>query len=112
MWRRDWSSDVCSSDLVRNARKGGKALSLVNTLALKTLQYIHSRDLDSYRPIPSRSSKVGYVYPMLTENLDFNQQEKAFEILEIAEKASRSEEHTSELQSRGHLVCRLLLEHK
>src|SRR5690625_5987889 len=31
-----------------------------------------------------------------------------------AEKSSagRSEEHTSELQSRGHLVCRLLLEKK
>src|SRR5690625_6661090 len=28
------------------------------------------------------------------------------------EAASRSEEHTSELQSRGHLVCRLLLEKK
>src|SRR5207253_3733469 len=28
------------------------------------------------------------------------------------QKASRSEEHTSELQSRGHLVCRLLLEKK
>src|SRR2546422_4980926 len=28
------------------------------------------------------------------------------------EKASRSEEHTSELQSRLHLVCRLLLEKK
>src|SRR5437660_10252645 len=27
-------------------------------------------------------------------------------------RASRSEEHTSELQSRGHLVCRLLLEKK
>src|SRR5690625_2614405 len=27
-------------------------------------------------------------------------------------KANRSEEHTSELQSRGHLVCRLLLEKK
>src|SRR5207253_6650297 len=26
--------------------------------------------------------------------------------------ATRSEEHTSELQSRGHLVCRLLLEQK
>src|SRR5690625_6301199 len=26
--------------------------------------------------------------------------------------AKRSEEHTSELQSRGHLVCRLLLEKK
>src|SRR5439155_26774605 len=28
------------------------------------------------------------------------------------ELAQRSEEHTSELQSRGHLVCRLLLEKK
>src|SRR5690625_6472940 len=29
-----------------------------------------------------------------------------------ATAAKRSEEHTSELQSRGHLVCRLLLEKK
>src|SRR5690625_6948366 len=29
-----------------------------------------------------------------------------------APTAGRSEEHTSELQSRGHLVCRLLLENK
>src|SRR5437870_8239877 len=28
------------------------------------------------------------------------------------QRAERSEEHTSELQSRGHLVCRLLLEKK
>src|SRR5690625_6979000 len=28
----------------------------------------------------------------------------------IPERTIRSEEHTSELQSRGHLVCRLLLE--
>src|SRR5690625_5802021 len=31
---------------------------------------------------------------------------------DVSEKAGRSEEHTSELQSRGHLVCRLLLEKK
>src|SRR5690625_5891783 len=31
---------------------------------------------------------------------------------EIFELEVRSEEHTSELQSRGHLVCRLLLEKK
>src|SRR5690625_6700255 len=31
---------------------------------------------------------------------------------EINSPISRSEEHTSELQSRGHLVCRLLLEKK
>src|SRR5690625_6702837 len=29
-----------------------------------------------------------------------------------ASRSARSEEHTSELQSRGHLVCRLLLEKK
>src|SRR5439155_24214958 len=32
--------------------------------------------------------------------------------LEVHEQRARSEEHTSELQSRGHLVCRLLLEKK
>src|SRR5256884_4646626 len=32
--------------------------------------------------------------------------------LNALEKATRSEEHTSELQSRLHLVCRLLLEKK
>src|SRR5690625_6448809 len=30
----------------------------------------------------------------------------------MMKKMKRSEEHTSELQSRGHLVCRLLLEKK
>src|SRR5690625_6864625 len=30
----------------------------------------------------------------------------------LADPLTRSEEHTSELQSRGHLVCRLLLEKK
>src|SRR5436305_2808090 len=33
-------------------------------------------------------------------------------IEKMAKDASRSEEHTSELQSRPHLVCRLLLEKK
>src|SRR5437660_9785911 len=32
--------------------------------------------------------------------------------IDIPLNVSRSEEHTSELQSRGHLVCRLLLEKK
>src|SRR5439155_8665936 len=35
------------------------------------------------------------------------------EIVELfCGRGNRSEEHTSELQSRGHLVCRLLLEKK
>src|SRR5690625_6268751 len=32
--------------------------------------------------------------------------------VEQVKRIDRSEEHTSELQSRGHLVCRLLLEQK
>src|SRR5579884_4341348 len=32
--------------------------------------------------------------------------------LRLGDDRARSEEHTSELQSRGHLVCRLLLEKK
>src|SRR5690625_6601359 len=32
--------------------------------------------------------------------------------VKVKEDETRSEEHTSELQSRGHLVCRLLLEKK
>src|SRR5690606_40634926 len=37
---------------------------------------------------------------------------RAYSILKIAVWAYRSEEHTSELQSRENLVCRLLLEKK
>src|SRR5690625_1589759 len=33
-------------------------------------------------------------------------------LVALGESLARSEEHTSELQSRGHLVCRLLLENK
>src|SRR2546422_6736878 len=40
------------------------------------------------------------------------QELNAFETLTPLEAAQRSEEHTSELQSRLHLVCRLLLEKK
>src|SRR5437870_9289951 len=36
----------------------------------------------------------------------------AREIKQLQTAQERSEEHTSELQSRGHLVCRLLLEKK
>src|SRR5439155_6236294 len=35
-----------------------------------------------------------------------------FHLGRVQQAQERSEEHTSELQSRGHLVCRLLLEKK
>src|SRR5690625_3146764 len=42
----------------------------------------------------------------------FYNDSKATNILATQKALSRSEEHTSQLQSRGHLVCRLLLEKK
>src|SRR5690554_7793029 len=47
-------------------------------------------------------------YELTTENL--NESELRYNI--FAGQDQRSEEHTSELQSRPHLVCRLLLEKK
>src|SRR5437660_3192054 len=54
---------------------------------------------------------------LLSEFLDFARtgvtSVRKADLVEIAHHAAdRSEEHTSELQSRGHLVCRLLLEKK
>src|SRR5690625_6603376 len=57
--------------------------------------------------ITSRPASLGaslHVLPVAAEHVQFS--------LVVAGGAfeNRSEEHTSELQSRGHLVCRLLLE--
>src|SRR5690625_1675077 len=57
---------------------------------------IYSKEMDL---IPSRSSE--FKETPVQESNEFHSQAE-----------ERSEEHTSELQSRGHLVCRLLLEKK
>src|SRR2546422_7823279 len=67
---RDWSSDVCSSDLIR-----------------------------VYLPVLRSSTAEGGC-------------SSACLAVALPPLAKRSEEHTSELQSRLHLVCRLLLEKK
>src|SRR5437660_596895 len=55
-----------------------------------------------------REPRIGPVPQMLSRN-DVDGEPVPVPALEIGR---RSEEHTSELQSRGHLVCRLLLEKK
>src|SRR2546429_4811888 len=73
---RDWSSDVCSSDLRELRVKLGQVAAR------------------SWAGTASKVDGAGKI-------------DKA----DLVEEA-RSEEHTSELQSRLHLVCRLLLEKK
>src|SRR2546422_7060156 len=74
---RDWSSDVCSSDLgASGLAQGGADLDV----------HLDRQDLAGRQSL-ARHQGAGAAPP-------------------------RSEEHTSELQSRLHLVCRLLLEKK
>src|SRR5690606_40049113 len=82
---RDWSSDVCSSDLIG---------------CIPTLKYLHRRAGASRFTALSASERARI--------LGIGR----YEYNEAASAVFRSEEHTSELQSREKLVCRLLLEKK
>src|SRR5690554_7642932 len=56
---------------------------------------------------------VKHKYAKPGEHVVFYRPEREAQVLcNIMERNKRSEEHTSELQSRPHLVCRLLLEKK
>src|SRR5439155_22674654 len=63
---------------------------------------IHGRELRGSRRRPLR--RIVHIGPADGSGASFHSPEHVF--------LRRSEEHTSELQSRGHLVCRLLLEKK
>src|SRR2546422_7102338 len=84
---RDWSSDVCSSDLP------------------KRLKWCRPREARSQLHAGDR--RHGWL--RFRERPPFARQSRNER---GGKKDDRSEEHTSELQSRLHLVCRLLLEKK
>src|SRR5690554_7370319 len=66
----------------------------------------------SIRKIPSVGLKTYQTFCGLGVKKIQTLQEMPVELLEQVFGKMRSEEHTSELQSRPHLVCRLLLEKK
>src|SRR5690625_1345616 len=91
---------------------GGLAL-----LARRLGHTVTGSDLNVYPPMSTQLAEAGIE---LFEGWDPGQLEPAPDLVLIGNALSRgnpavedvrSEEHTSELQSRGHLVCRLLLEH-
>src|SRR2546422_4919301 len=95
---RDWSSDVCSSDLACGSPGG-----------------------EGPRRVPLRGFHLGGLRPPSgDQGADrglIRHEKKRARLRGIRtgpgeEAIFRSEEHTSELQSRLHLVCRLLLEKK
>src|SRR5689334_24072499 len=86
-WNCDWSSDVCSSDLLGSLP--AHAVSLIPHRRI--LRRGDGRLVPAAPRIPRRG---------------------AHHAAHGAVPRRRSEEHTSELQSQFHLVCRLLLEKK
>src|SRR5690606_40091352 len=114
---RDWSSDVCSSDLAiikgfNNAgtdARGGELqklrlqpLAAGHVFVVKiVIEEIHRRRMAvrGGNGNIGRLQPGGFCYPRRHRMLQ-------------QQRSGRSEEHTSELQSRENLVCRLLLEKK
>src|SRR5207253_10634036 len=60
--------------------------------------------ISAVRSEPVRDFRLGVIRGIVLNQVDA--------VTAAVEGGHRSEEHTSELQSRGHLVCRLLLEKK
>src|SRR5690554_7585889 len=91
----------------------------IYTLSLHDALPIFQLPFDDFRlGMPVALSKGMYNYNLLSRLLghmrhveDFNQLPIPFLCIGT-DAVTRSEEHTSELQSRPHLVCRLLLEKK
>src|SRR5690625_5462507 len=93
-WPRDWSSDVCSSDLYE--RENIEGVRQERAAAGVKTRY----DFDGKGRVEYETQ--GSLMAVWNKT----------QIKGISQRQERSEEHTSELQSRGHLVCRLLLEKK
>src|SRR5256884_5063749 len=159
--RRDWSSDVCSSDLI--LKNAGFSTILAGNIGTRLISYVEKTSdktitvaelssfqlelieklrpnisvflnltpdhLDRHHTLESYGAAKARIFENQTEadsavlNADdpvatpyapakpqvfwFSRKQRVAEGAFVKE---RSEEHTSELQSRLHLVCRLLLE--
>src|SRR2546429_1802700 len=102
---RDWSSDVCSSDLTFTRFQSASNSSATTSGSVVRLVVPISERLATIHTVPSGS------IPRYT--LGCNVAWSAFvSCASLPPDNLRSEEHTSELQSRLQLVCRLLLEKK
>src|SRR5439155_10825023 len=79
---------------------------------VNTVQHVYDA-LELADRIGHLRSPVGEKVGILSKELNLDRFGRAGEVSDhVLQDLDRSEEHTSELQSRGHLVCRLLLEKK
>src|SRR5690625_3269709 len=87
--------------VVSDCRKSNDALKI--TAISCNGQLLPGEQLDRLAKLPTRDEALAQLMRVMKAPIDK---------LARTTREPRSEEHTSELQSRGHLVCRLLLEKK
>src|SRR5690606_40720408 len=85
------------------------ALPICHRVLLGVLAHVDpgERPLVVEQELGQRLGQLGLAHPGRTK-----EQERAGRPVRVADPGARSEEHTSELQSREKIVCRLLLEKK
>src|SRR5690625_3648787 len=87
---------------------GGHAFEIASRLNNQGRLIAFDQDIDALKAAQEKLAPFEKKVTFINEN--FRHLETA--LLDRRIDQVRSEEHTSELQSRGHLVCRLLLEKK
>src|SRR5690625_6585976 len=92
------------------ASVGGRALRSLGDLETRTVDPVDALVEATIEVVDLRVRGVTVVGPH--DLLDARADDRIGGLLKRHILELRSEEHTSELQSRGHLVCRLLLEKK
>src|SRR5690625_7097612 len=96
-------STIYSENINRLQAESGKEIDLIETIE------IYFKNNQSIQ----QTAKELFIHRhTLRYRLDQVEQRTGLNLKSTDDLLKRSEEHTSELQSRGHLVCRLLLEKK
>src|SRR2546422_7872620 len=89
------------------AASGRNEIDIVHHLANS-----HTLEIPSFRPPYYREVELPQFTPFRVGRLEIDLSPTRHVVFLVPGGRERSEEHTSELQSRLHLVCRLLLEKK
>src|SRR5439155_875246 len=90
----------------------GQESGTLGVLDLRTLQLRQVLPIGSDPDVLAFDPTLGRLYVAAESGVVAVFEERDGSLAQLGWYRARSEEHTSELQSRGHLVCRLLLEKK
>src|SRR5687768_17928857 len=94
------------------ATKSTRSEPKAKAMTKKSLQHFEKRLLEERKRVLKELGHYDETFGSTPQGADGDLSAYSFHMADQGTDAMRSEEHTSELQSRLHLVCRLLLEKK